>query len=361
MGVDGGRHGRGRGGVEPLKFPHSIASATATSIAAACNARAFALGLGHDRGAFFDAIEHSARLIRAGFADSVLAVAAHDSMGVVTTAMQRGMNVSSGDAGVCMLLTRLKQPGPVLRLVGSVVGFAEGDTALPGDVLPENRFLVDTLVGDGPGAAARDVFAAVGATCVYRAARHLLPARGRRQVPRFWSRGRRTRAEKGLFSNGSGRRASNLYRLEPSLRDGRTEEHSDDGPRRGLVRARAGHHGGVACQIGRERLKEEVELVEQRGLFEIREDLGVQRVAAILRRGDLRDDLVGVGPDSERIDTRRGLIMGQRDPDLPQVGLTLSPSRRLSRRLHGRQEERDQNTDDANDDEQLDQREARGS
>ncbi len=61
--------------VNPLLFPSTLVSNTATLAAARVGAHAFAQVVGHDRMAFFHVLKRSIQAIRTGFADYVFAIA----------------------------------------------------------------------------------------------------------------------------------------------------------------------------------------------------------------------------------------------------------------------------------------------
>lgn len=103
--------------LDPLRFPHSIPSAVPTSVAAACNAKAFAFGLGDGHEAFFEGIEQAGRLIAANYADSVLVVAANDSGDLVQAAVRATRRKDAVDAGICALVTGQNVECPSLELI----------------------------------------------------------------------------------------------------------------------------------------------------------------------------------------------------------------------------------------------------
>jgi 3-oxoacyl-[acyl-carrier-protein] synthase III len=92
--------------LDPLLFPHSIPSAVPTSVAAACRASAFAIGIGDNCEAFFEGIEQATRFIAADYADAVLVVATNDSQGLVKSAVWATRGKQAVDAGVCALVTK---------------------------------------------------------------------------------------------------------------------------------------------------------------------------------------------------------------------------------------------------------------
>lgn len=60
--------------VNPLQFPSTLVSATATTSAAATGAHAFAYIVGHDHFAFFEVLRRATQAIRHGLADQVFAI-----------------------------------------------------------------------------------------------------------------------------------------------------------------------------------------------------------------------------------------------------------------------------------------------
>jgi hypothetical protein len=65
----------GAGFVNPLQFPSTLLSGTATSIAGAIGAHAFAIVVGHDRLAFFDALHNARAYLRSGLVRQVIVAA----------------------------------------------------------------------------------------------------------------------------------------------------------------------------------------------------------------------------------------------------------------------------------------------
>jgi hypothetical protein len=109
--------------VNPLQFPSTLVSATATIAAAASGAHAFAYVVGHDHFAFFEVLQRAAQAVRHGVANTVLA------LGICTGAMQ------------------IKEAAKRARLsmdpLDVALGFAVGSVVIPPDM-----YLLDARMDD---------------------------------------------------------------------------------------------------------------------------------------------------------------------------------------------------------------------
>jgi hypothetical protein len=97
---------RGVDYLNPLYFPNSLASAVACSVAAECQARAFAFGVGYEELAFFEALRLSGVLLRAGRAGCVLIACASDAGPLHRRAMSSaGLLRPPCDVSLCCAVT----------------------------------------------------------------------------------------------------------------------------------------------------------------------------------------------------------------------------------------------------------------
>ncbi len=154
--------------IDPVSFPHSIPSSIAASVALACKATAFALGLGHSSYAFFDAVAHSVRMIKAGCADAVLVIAVHHTSPVVAEAARNGFGCDSGESAVCALLTPAAVSVPALELLKIQMSYeSRHDLLAILDGLPSDRLFGEEALGV-PNAGS--TFAATGGRLLLTAA-----------------------------------------------------------------------------------------------------------------------------------------------------------------------------------------------
>ncbi|WP_417745643.1 hypothetical protein [Rosistilla oblonga] len=168
--------------IDPLSFPHSIPSSIAASVAIACKATAFALGIGHSSHAFFEAMAHSTRMINAGFADAALIVAVHHSSPVVVTAAQKGFGRNSRESSMCALLTPATVSVPSLKLMKVQLSHgARIASPTVCDNLPTDRVFTEENLGYSKVDSA---FAATGGNLLLKAAYEMSLRRGdMRQLP----------------------------------------------------------------------------------------------------------------------------------------------------------------------------------
>jgi hypothetical protein len=93
----------GPGLANPLQFPGTLVSATATAPASMLHAHAFAYVVGHDRLAFFEALHRASLSVQYGFAEQVLVLAVSSSDSFVEAARQRaGVSRPSLDAAIAV-------------------------------------------------------------------------------------------------------------------------------------------------------------------------------------------------------------------------------------------------------------------
>ena len=87
--------------INPLQFPATLVSATATAVGSLLHAHAFACVIGHDRLAFFEALRRASSSIRHGFAAQVLVLAPSSSDSFIEAARKRaGIDRPSLDVSI---------------------------------------------------------------------------------------------------------------------------------------------------------------------------------------------------------------------------------------------------------------------
>lgn len=154
--------------IDPLGFPHSIPSSIAASVALACKATAFAIGVGHSSRAFFEALLHSSRLIKAECADAVLVVAVHHSSPVTAAAARHGFGCDSVGSAMCALLTPTATTVPALDLLNIQTFYdVSHDASNMFDNLPSDRIFGEQMLGELKADCA---FAATGGRLLIEAA-----------------------------------------------------------------------------------------------------------------------------------------------------------------------------------------------
>ncbi len=104
--------------LDPLRFPHSIVSSIPCTVAAALQAKCFAIAIGHNASAFCDAIVNAVRLLNANCADSIVVVAVNDADAVIDNVVQHGGGGCSCSGAVSYLLTTKNVSTQHLDLIG---------------------------------------------------------------------------------------------------------------------------------------------------------------------------------------------------------------------------------------------------
>ncbi|WP_316205353.1 hypothetical protein [Bradyrhizobium sp. SZCCHNS3004] len=97
--------------VNPISFPATLTSAVPASIAAAVGAHAFALTIGYDDRALFEAIDRSCLMIRHDHADDVFVVACADRSPHPIESWHSTQGVRAEDAAVGLHLSRFRSTG----------------------------------------------------------------------------------------------------------------------------------------------------------------------------------------------------------------------------------------------------------
>ncbi|RNJ50367.1 hypothetical protein [Methylocystis hirsuta] len=106
--------------VNPISFPATLTSAVPASIAAAVGAHAFALTIGYDHRALFEAIDRSCLMVRRDYADDVFVVACTDRRPHPTEAWDETERPSAQEIAVGFHLSRFRSAGRcILKSFGS--------------------------------------------------------------------------------------------------------------------------------------------------------------------------------------------------------------------------------------------------
>lgn len=133
--------------VNPISFPATLTSAVAASIAAAAGAHAFALTIGYDDRALFEAIDRSSLMIRRDHADDVFVVACTDRNPHPTEAWEEKERLRAEELAVGFHLSRFQSAGScVLRSSNSDSENAVGRTAVR--VCDEHGMLLSRMIGE---------------------------------------------------------------------------------------------------------------------------------------------------------------------------------------------------------------------
>lgn len=115
--------------VNPIFFPASLISATATAIARITKSHAFAIAVGSDELAFYQAMETAGLLLHDEALEQVLVVAALDAGGVVRRSYAEVGRLRPKHVGLAFLIARSTSPAPAAAVSFEHLGAATRDRA----------------------------------------------------------------------------------------------------------------------------------------------------------------------------------------------------------------------------------------